>query len=194
MLWNRSLIMVDSPTNSLWSHLLGEAMQGTLKGKRLKLLPGEMLTWEAWRKAHPKTTVLAMTRTHRAYTSEFYKRPEAFVLGWVFGGRPYHASFTVSSGNTVLNCTSGREPLLVTFDRSSTAARLFSRRVGEDVLDFKLHQDNRLRDSQTGTTWDAATGEAVAGPLEGKRLTQRAGIMSYRRAWQTFHPHSTPIQ
>jgi len=116
------------------------------------------------------------------------------VLGWVIAGRAYHTSFTVLVGKPVLNCTSGSEPLLVTFDRSSTAARLFSRRVGENVLNFKLYQDNQLRDSQTGTTWDTTTGEAIAGPLKGKRLTHEAGIMSYQRAWQTFHPHSTPMQ
>ena len=31
MLWNRSLVMYDRETKSLWSHMLGEAMQGRLK-------------------------------------------------------------------------------------------------------------------------------------------------------------------
>ena len=31
-LWNRSLIMMDKETDSLWSHLLGEAMAGPLEG------------------------------------------------------------------------------------------------------------------------------------------------------------------
>ena len=28
MLWNRSLVMYDKETGTLWSHILGEAMQG----------------------------------------------------------------------------------------------------------------------------------------------------------------------
>ena len=30
MLWKRSLVMVDSETKTLWSHLLGKAMRGKL--------------------------------------------------------------------------------------------------------------------------------------------------------------------
>ena len=68
MLWNRSLIMQDLETKSLWSHLLGQAMSGQIKGAQLQQLPGDMVTWEAWRREHPDTTVLNMSRTHRAYT------------------------------------------------------------------------------------------------------------------------------
>ena len=39
-LWNHSLVMVDQETGSLWSHLLGRAMSGPMKGTNLKTLPG----------------------------------------------------------------------------------------------------------------------------------------------------------
>ena len=42
MLWNRSLVILDAETKSLWSHILGRAMQGPLEGETLEALPGLM--------------------------------------------------------------------------------------------------------------------------------------------------------
>jgi hypothetical protein len=52
-LWNRSLVMLDIETRSLWSHILGEAMAGELKGQLLKPIPSDMVTWAAWKRDHP---------------------------------------------------------------------------------------------------------------------------------------------
>ena len=85
MLWNRSLVLKDLETGTLWSHILGEAMRGELKGERLEVLPAVITPWSDWRKEHPKTTVLSLRRTSREFITEFQKHPGRFVLG-VGGG------------------------------------------------------------------------------------------------------------
>jgi len=150
--------MIDSPTGSLWSHLLGEAMQGELKGKQLEAIPSDMITWQAWRQAHPKTTVLALSRTHRAYTKQFYREPADFVLGWVSEGSAYHCPMDVLSSKRLVNCTCKGATLLVTFDADSTAARLFSRRLDGRVLSFSPEKDDRMRDAESGSVCDSRTG------------------------------------
>ena len=73
--------MMDVETGSLWSHILGEAMQGELKGTQLDSLPCDMVTWEAWLREHPKTTVLNLSRHKKHnYTREFYRQPERFLI------------------------------------------------------------------------------------------------------------------
>ena len=67
----------------LWSHLLGRCVEGELKDTRLVTLPGDMVTWEAWRDEHPETTVLNMSRTNQNYTRDFYEKPELFLIGIV---------------------------------------------------------------------------------------------------------------
>lgn len=190
MLWKRSLVMVDAPTGSLWSHILGQAMQGPLKGTRLELLPGDMITWAAWRELHPKTTVLNLSRTHREYRKTFYRRPADFVLGWMANGSAYHCGMDVLLEKKVLSVSSGQTPLVVTFDTEGTAARLFSRQLDDRLLDFDAADQGRMRDRQTGSIWNAHTGKALSGPLAGSRLTHRVGIMSFARAWESFHPSS----
>jgi hypothetical protein len=193
MLWNRSLVMIDKQTRSLWSHLLGEAMQGELEGTQLEALPAEMVTWKAWRREHPETTVLNLPRTSRNYVREFYRRPQEFVFGWIHNGQPYHAGFDVLMKNPLVQTDHDAGLLLLTFDPESTAAHVFSRVVDGRPLDFVDAGEGRMKDMQTQSLWNRATGVAESGPLNEMRLEQRVGIVSFKRAWNGFHPESRPV-
>jgi hypothetical protein len=194
MLWNRSLVMIDEETKSLWSHLLGEAMQGPLKGSELEALPAEMVTWEAWKREHPQTTVLNISRMSRNYVKEFYRRPQRFVFAWVKGGQPYAAGFDTLLKNPVLNLKLEKSAVVVTFDKDSTAAHLFSSVVNDRALKFVADKQGRMHDVQTDTIWNSNTGVALEGPLKGKTLKQLVGIVSYARAWKVFHPNSKTVR
>ena len=188
MLWNRSLVMIDEETRSLWSHLLGEAMQGPLQGTKLEAVPSEMVTWESWRREHPQTTVLNLSRTARNYVKQFYRRPQDFVFAWIENGQAYAAGFDMLIKNPVINMKLAKSTMVVTFDKDSTAAHLFSSVVDQRTLKFISYKPGRMKDSQTETIWNSNTGMAVQGPLKGKRLQQLVGIVSYARAWDLFHP------
>ena len=194
MLWNRSLVMIDKETKSLWSHLLGEAMQGPLKGSELEALPAEMVTWKAWKREHPQTTVLNISRTSRNYVKEFYRNPKRFVFAWVKSGQPYAAGFETLLENSVLNLKLEKSPVVVTFDKDSTAAHLFSSVVGDRSLKFVADKQGRMHDMQTDTIGNSNTGVAVEGPLKGKTLKQLVGILSYARTWKLFHPNSQTVE
>lgn len=55
--WRRNLLMRDSETRTLWQQATGEAIHGKLKGQQLKILPGKMMTWQAWQQQYPQTTL-----------------------------------------------------------------------------------------------------------------------------------------
>lgn len=61
-LLNASLVMRDAQTDSWWSIMTGDAIDGNMKGQKLKELPslGEKTTWGAWHKKHPKSMVLSV--------------------------------------------------------------------------------------------------------------------------------------
>jgi len=192
-LWNRSLVMLDIETKSLWSHILGEAMAGELKGHVLKPIPADMVTWSAWKRDHPETTVLDMSRTRRSYTREFYRDPEKFVLGFIGNYGMRHCSFATMIKQPVLNTDARGLPLLITFDQDSTSARIFLRKLGDQVLTFTAVDRQTLRDEQTKSVWNRATGVATDGPLKGKRLAPHVGIVSFTKTWNQFHPDSKAV-
>lgn len=47
-----------------------------------------------------------------------------------------------------------------------------------------------IRDEQTGSLWQHATGEGLAGPLKGQQLQILAGSLMTLEAWQQMHPAS----
>ena len=55
LLWNRSLVMIDQETGSHWSHLMGTAMKGPLKGEKLEVFPSTMTDWATWRAKYVNT-------------------------------------------------------------------------------------------------------------------------------------------
>ncbi|NNE00278.1 MAG: DUF3179 domain-containing protein [Pirellulaceae bacterium] len=193
-LWMRSLVMSDVETGTQWSHLLGRAMSGPLKGKELEPIITDMMTWGAWRKEFPATTVLNMPPSSKSYSRDFYADPSKFVFGFEAGGsaralpmedmikHPLHA-FKIKNAS-----------YLATFDHEATATRLFDTIVDGQSLQFVATGDNRMKDTNSGSTWNASTGRAITGPMKGKRLTPKVGIMSFRRAWQNFHPDSKDIE
>jgi len=192
-LWNRSLLMMDIETRTLWSHILGQAMEGELRGSELEPLAGDMVTWGAWRTEHPKTTVLNLKRTARAYTVRFYeasKQGQSFVLGFTGNYGMHHCPFSTMQEKPLLNADAKGLPLLITFDAPSTSARIFVRKLGDRTLTFEALGADRMRDDETRSVWDRKSGTAVEGALRGKRLEPHVGIVSFARAWQAFHPGS----
>lgn len=51
-----------------------------------------------------------------------------------------------------------------------------------------------IRDRETGTLWQHATGEALAGPLGGARLELLGGEMMAWGAWKRAHPQTLAAQ
>ncbi len=190
LLWNRSLVMRDLETNSLWSHLLGKAMRGELKGTELKILPGVMTTWEEWRLRHPKTTLLGMSRTARSFRQAVWKKPGQFVYGVHLGaGRPSPAvAFRRLQQEPVFNFEAGGHLLLATAGSRGIRARVFNRRIKGEVYSFSEARRGVMTDDRTSSRWDVATGECLDGKMKGAVLNVLPGTVSFRSAWRDFFP------
>jgi len=188
-LWKRSLVMYDKETGSLWSHHLGRSMQGSLKGAELEMLVSVITDWASWKNKHPDTTVVMLPRTSRNFRTNFYRDPSAFVLGYASGDKARAWRFDYLRKQPVVNDQFDGTPLLVTFEASSSAPYLFDRTVDGKPLVFE-YRNRGLVDKQTGSEWDHATGKCLRGPLQGKQLKPLPGIISFRRAWDSFHSNS----
>ncbi len=193
-LWQRSLVMRDTQTESLWSHILGKCMAGPLEGAVLEILPAEMVTWSDWKKRHPGTTVLALPRTDSSYHRDTYGEAQDWVFGVVIGNEAMAFPFDVLTKKRVIEAVIAGHAVVVTFDPRTTRATVFSRRrtPGKSKSrKFTFDVDKgTLIDRTTSSRWDPTSGQALEGPLKGKRLKVLPGIVSFRRAWEVFHPGS----
>lgn len=63
-LYNSNVLFYDKETESLWSQIKMEAVIGFMTGQKLKLLPLEHTTWQAWRDKHPESLVVSNKTGH----------------------------------------------------------------------------------------------------------------------------------
>jgi hypothetical protein len=139
-LYRNSLIMYDRETESLWSHLLGAAVRGPLKGARLRMIPSTFTEWGEWRRAHPDTLVLT-PRTAPYDSYEGYYRssttgvlgrqrdddrlpPKELVLGVMAPSAKAYAFRDLERLGRIRDRLAGR-PIEVVFDRASRTAEAF---------------------------------------------------------------------
>ena len=70
---NSNLVMYDRISDSYWPQILGVAVKGPDKGKKLDEFPVVWTTWGKWNKAFPETKVLSKTTGFiRAYGNDPY--------------------------------------------------------------------------------------------------------------------------
>ena len=190
MLWQRSLVMMDRETESLWSHLLGKSMRGKLKDTQLESLPALLTDWETWKRTRPETTVMLMRRTSKGFTREMYRELRGFVVGMSDGTHSKAWSFKDLEAHPIVNDTFGEQSIVVVFDRRSATPFVFDSHVDDRTLTFSQNEQGNIIDQQTGSAWDMEFGVAIAGKLKDKKLKPLVAISSFSKAWKDFHPES----
>ena len=218
-MWRDALLMYDHQTRSLWSHITGEAIQGPLKGKRLKSLASmPQIAWKTWQFNYPETRVLSVptrigmqeSRSRDVY-ADYHASQRAGVSGMKYtdnrlpnkslvigvqvpgkdGTTQFRAyPLTHFAETAVINDTLGEVPLLIFHDKASFATAVFVRKVGEDVRTFNL-QDQHFVEDNTGTRWNLITGETASGKEKGTRLERLPAVNIYWFAWARYYPETT---
>jgi hypothetical protein len=189
MLWRRSLVMYDKETDTLWSHILGEAMSGELKGTQLKQVSSVMTTWGEWKAEHADGSVAMLKPTAKRFDTKYFRSLDKFVLGIADGGDAAAWSLVNLAKKPVVHDTWQETPIVVVYDIDSFTPRMYQRTLGGKQLTFRL-VDRRLEDVETHSTWNLVTGRATAGPLKGKHLVAMPAIVSFKKAWRVFHEKS----
>ena len=201
------LVMYDRETNSYWSQLLGEAVDGEMVGAKLTFLPSWLMTWEEWKKRHPDTIALDKNgrRGSRDTYDSYYASESAgvigrsnlddrlqtkeFVIGVELADTAVAYPFSVLNEQPLVNDSVAGHDLLVTLDVKGGAGAVFNRTVDGQTLTFSQNEDQTtMVDAETGSTWDRMTGKAIDGPLSGSELERMKSVASFWFGWVDFHP------
>jgi hypothetical protein len=211
-----SLIMYDHQTDSLWSHLVGAAVSGPMKGQNLKPMQSMFTQWGTWKKLHANSKVMTSGRSSffgslRDPYESYYRStdtgiiptrlsdqriyPKEYVLALVLNNKAKAYLFSALSKQPVVNDTFREVPLLVVFEPESATGQIFTRKVDGSTLSFKKAQPkNRkglvLEDDATGSLWEGLSGRALSGRLKGKRLETIPTTPSFWFGWVDHYPET----
>jgi hypothetical protein len=170
------LVMYDRQTGSLWSQLLGRAVEGELAGTELEYLTSELTTWAEWKARYPHTLALVKgspppdPRNGAERYDPLWARE--YVVGVELDGESVAYPWRVLSTQPAIDDLVAGQPLLILFSAAEEIGVVFDRRLGERTLTFSLFDRAPLllRDGQTGSSWSGLEGLALEGPLAGERL------------------------
>jgi hypothetical protein len=212
-LYFNNLVMYDHQSNTLWSQMLGQGIKGAFRGSRLEILPSLLTTWRAWKELHPETRVLSAARLGKSadevvdpyvgyYSSgaagvagwtnpDGRLKPKQLVIGVVIGEQARAYSVEALQEASLIHDQLGGLPLLIVYDEGLESVAVYLRSLEDRVLSFMpSSQGGIYMDEETGSQWDLRSGNALAGTLEGIRLTRVSAPMVFWFAWSDLHPNT----
>jgi len=208
---NQNFIMQDRETGSWWQQASGAAIQGPLKGKQLTRVFHDELTFRAWMDESPGGRVLvpaadsawmrfsadweehtarAPVRVHAAPDSRL--PPRAIVAGIEIGGVSKAYPMDRVLAQAPLHDRLGGVSVVLLVGPDGKSVRGFAARLDSSEVELVKPADGppgEVLDVATGSRWNFR-GEAIAGPLTGKRLGPVYVLKDYWFDWKTYHPET----
>lgn len=208
---NQNFLMQDEQTGSWWQQVTGEAISGPLAGRQLELVFHDEISFGLWKQEHPAGRVLRPDDS--APWREFSKDweadtaklpvvtptdprdpfgPRELIVGVSLRGaaKAYPLS-TLQRQSPVLDTFAGT-PLLLVVGDDGRSVRVFERVVDGRELQLFARAGGpplRLVDAGTGSEWSFA-GEAVSGPLAGKKMKKVFVLLDYWFDWKAYNPRT----
>jgi len=205
---NQNFLMHDEETGSWWQQVTGEAIHGPFQGRRLDLVPYDEISFAAWKREHPDGRVLRPDDSapwhqfSQSWEEETAKapvvtparaddplKPRDVVVGVRLGGAARAYPLAALQRQSPVQDVVGGVPVLLAVGEDGRSVRAFERTVDGRALSLFARPGAPLRlvDAETGSEWSFA-GEAVAGPLQGKKLAWVQALKDYWFDWRTYNP------
>ncbi len=211
LLYNSNLIMYDRATDSHWSQMLEQSVQGQRSSEVPDRIQVIETTWGTWRNMYPDSLVMTrdtgFSRDYDSYPYGDYRfsnellfpvsstdnrlHPKERVIGIRSGAtsKVYQLSGFGDTTQVINDSFAGQSIIVVGVSNQDIAA-IYSRELPDGtVLTFSAldgQLPNIMEDTE-GNTWDVF-GRAVSGPRTGERLSMTQSYTAMWFAWAAFFP------
>ncbi len=124
--------------------------------------------------------------------------PSDRVVGVVVKGKARAYPLKILNWHEVVDDAVGGTPLAATFCPLTQSAIVYDRKLQKKPLTVgvsgKLYESNLLfYDKATESLWSQIKGEAIAGPLTGKRLEPLPSVVTAWAVWRKAHPDTVVL-
>ncbi len=214
LLYNTNLIPYDRLTESNWSQMRMECINGDLIGIQVETFNVVETTWETWRELYPQTKVVSTEtghdRNYQRYPYADYRSDNDFILfayrpkddrlerkervhGIIVGDKVKIYRFEHFKNEIDLVEDSFKDiPVVVIGSTPHHFIVSFERRLSDgteltfSVLSTEINGEGVLSDNE-GNVWNIF-GEAISGPRTGQQLTPTKSLMGFWFTWGSFYP------
>ena len=212
LLYNTNLIPYDRATDSNWSQMRLECVNGSLIGNEIETFPVVETTWKTWREMYPETKVLSnitgFSRNYDFFPYGDYRtnnnnllfsvRPDDNrlprkdrVMGVIVNDQAKVYEFSkLKSEIVAINDVFNGEEIVVAGSKTMNFMVIYNRLLEDGtMLEFEAVQNkgNVILEDNEGNTWDVF-GEAIEGDRAGTKLSATSSFIGYWMAWGSFYP------
>ena len=210
---NENFIMRDEETGSWWQQVTGEAIQGPLKGERLRPVYHDELSFALWKQEKPGGRVLRpderIAQAGKYAPANWEERmskvpvttsvaldqslePRTLVIGVVVNGTAKAYPLDALAKQNLVVDEVGGVPIFIVLGDDKRSVRAYERMIDGRKLEFFSKPNTgalTLVDAETGSEWDFA-GKATGGQLNGRELKKISILNDYWFDWITYNPKS----
>ena len=213
LLYNSNIIPYDRETDSNWSQMLLESVQGELRSREIETFPLVETTWATWLAMYPDSRVLntdtGFNRNYTQYPYGAYRTNDAMLVAPIQpddnrlprkdrgmgiiddGNAKFYPLREFSGGLSIVTDRFGAQELVIAGSSDQNFLVAYERLLEDGtLLEFTPLTDvgqPAIMVDQEGNAWNFF-GEAVAGPRQGITLRPVTHFMGYWMAWGTFYP------
>lgn len=213
LLYNSNLIPYDRRTDSNWSQIGLECVNGPLMGTRAVTHALVETTWGTWKEMYPETLVLSKntgySRSYGFYPYGNYRTDHNYLIfpvsnmdnrlpnkervhGIVMNGSARIYTFgNFSERVTVVEEEFEGQPFVIVGNETDNFIVSYLRDPGDGtILTFCGIQGKYpvVMTDEEGSEWDVF-GRAVSGPRQGAQLKQASSFIGYWFSFAAFYPH-----
>ena len=209
--------MRDEETGTWWQQVSGKAIHGPLKGRQLKKVFHDELSFTIWKSEKPQGRVLRpdekivarneyesadwetrIGKMRAVEGTDIDKRlpPRTLVLGIEVGDKSIAYPLSALQKQSPIMDTIGSTSIMLLLGEDKRSVRAFERVLDGRRLEFFQKTDApgfQLFDVETGSTWNFE-GKAVDGPLAGRQLKKIFVLEDFWFDWRIYHPDTAVYQ
>lgn len=211
LLYNNNLIPYDRATDSNWSQMRNDCVNGELQSKEVSTFMVLETSWKTWKAMYPQTRVVSkntgFSRSYGVYPYGDYKTNNSKLIfplnpddsrlerkervhGVIINGKAkvYRFSAFDTTNKMITDTFQGSDITIVGNTTNNLIVSFQAQLEDGSIPEFTTINEGRaiLLDDE-GNKWDVF-GYAVEGPRIGQRLIPTKSYMGYWFAWGTFYP------
>ncbi len=213
LLYNSNLILYDRETDSHWSQMIEQSVEGPRASDRPVRIQVVETTWRTWLAMYPNSLVMMRStgfdRDYDAYPYNDYRFSEELLFpvsntdnrlhpkNRVIGVRDGSVSKVYQldgfgPSTQAINDQFNGDPIVAVGNSSDNIAVVFRRDLADGTILTFSGLDGQLPDimqDTEGNVWDVF-GNAVSGPRVGERLAMTNSYTAMWFAWAAFFPNA----
>ena len=208
--------MRDEETGTWWQQVSGKAINGPLKGRQLKSVFHDEISFAIWKREaaqgrvlKPDDKIIAINeyapadweahvgkmRVVDSSNVDQRLEPRTLVIGITVAGKSKAYPLSALQKQSPIIDVIGSTAIVLVLGDDHRSVRAFERTVDGRRLEFfqKTEQGSnplQLVDVETNSTWNFA-GRAIAGPLAGRELKKVSILEDYWFDWRNYHPDTS---